>query len=380
MNIEVSEEQIAFRKSVRDFAEQEIAPFSAEWDRSEQMDRSIVKKLASVGLLGGTLPECYGGMGMDNMSYCLMIEELGRADSSVRGVVSVNVGLVGKTILRWGTESQKEQWLPSLCSGDGIGCYGLTEPDAGSDAAALRTRAERVGGDWRLNGSKMFITNGTWASFALIFARTGSEEISAFLVPTESPGFSARPIMGKLGLRAADTAELTLSDVLVADENRLGEVGEGLRVAMSALDNGRMSLSAGCVGLGQACLEASLSYAGERRAFGKPIAGFQLIQELIAEMAMDIDASRLLTWRVAALADEGKPHKLESSFAKLFASEAAVKASNNALQIYGGYGYIDEYPVGRLMRDARVTTLYEGTSQMQKLIIGRALTGQSAFS
>lgn len=375
-----TEEQIAFRKAVREFADREIGPFSTQWDREERMDRSAVGKLAQMGLLAGTIPEEYGGSGMDNLSYCLMVEELGRVDSSVRSVVTVNVGLVAKTIVRWGTEEQKKKWLPGMCSGDALGCYGLTEPDSGSDAAALKTRAERKGDKWHISGSKMFITNGSWAAVAIIFAKSATDQVTAFLVPTESPGFTARKITGKLGLRAVDTAELSLDDVVVPDENRLGAEGEGMRVAMSALDNGRMSLAAGCVGLAQGCLEAALRYAKERHQFGRPIGAFQLVQELIAEIAVDVDAARLLTWRVAALADAGLPHKLESSSAKLFSSEAAVKASNSALQIHGGYGYIDEYPVGRFLRDARVTTLYEGTSQMQRLIIGRLLTGESAFT
>ena len=382
MDFDLTDEQIMVRDSARRFADKEIAPHVREWDRAERMDRSIVGSLAEVGWLGATIPEGYGGMGLDTVSYCLIIEELGRADSSVRGVVSVNVGLVAKTILEWGTDEQKKEWLPRLCSGQSLGCYGLTEPGSGSDAASLSTRAVRDGGDWVLNGSKMFITNGTWAGLALIFARTGQEGpkgITCFLVPTETPGFSSSEIKGKLGLRSQDTGELVLEDVRVPDANRLGDEGRGFSVAMSALDKGRISLAAGCVGIAQGALDASIGYSTERRQFGKPIARYQLIQELIADMAVETSAARLLTWQAAALADSGTKHTVESSMAKYFASEVAVRAANAAVQVHGGYGYIDEYPVGKYLRDARVTTLYEGTSQIQKLIIGRALTNENAF-
>ena len=383
MNFELNEEQAAIRKTAREFVDREIVPYAAEWDRTETMDKGIVDKLAEMGFLGGPLPEEYGGLGIDNVSYCCIIEELGRSDSSVRGVVSVNVALVAKTILKWGTDEQKKKWLPLVCSGERLACYGLTEPHSGSDAASLRTKAVRDGSDWILSGSKMFITNGTWAGLAMIFARTGEEGprgITCFLVPTETDGFSSHKVTGKLGLRAQDTGELVLDGVRVPDENRLGDEGAGFKVAMSALDNGRMSIAAGSVGIAQGCLEASVKYATEREQFSRPIARFQLVQELIADMAVEIEAARLLTWRVATMADRGKKHTLESSYAKYFASEAAVRASNAAVQVHGGYGYIDEYPVGKYLKDARVATLYEGTSQIQKLIIGRALTGESAFT
>jgi butyryl-CoA dehydrogenase len=383
MDLSLTREQELIRNSAREFCEREIAPHAREWDRAETMDREIVAKLAEVGFLGAVLPEEHGGMALDTISYCLVMEELGRADSSVRGIVSVNLGLVGKTIVRWGTEEQKQEWLPRLVTGDALGCYALTEPEAGSDPASLRTRAERDGGDWVISGSKIFITLGSWAGLALVFARSGGEGargITCFLIPTDAAGFEARRIEGKLGLRAQDTAELFLDGVRVRDSSRLGAEGEGFKVAMSALDSGRISLAAGCVGICQGCLEASVAYASERRQFGKPIGSFQLVQELIAEIGVDTEAARLLAWRAAALADAGESHTLESSMAKYFCSEAAVRAANAAVQVHGGYGYIDEYPVGKYLRDARVTTLYEGTSQIQKLIIGRALTGESAFA
>jgi butyryl-CoA dehydrogenase len=383
MDLSLTREQALIRASAREFCERELMGNAREWDRSETMDRGIVAKLAEVGFLGAVLPEEHGGMGLDTISYCLVMEELGRADSSVRGIVSVNLGLVGKTIVRWGTAEQQQEWLPRVASGEALGCYALTEPEAGSDAASLRTRAERDGADWVITGSKIFITLGSWAAFALVFARSGGEGargITCFLVPTDSAGFEARRIEGKLGLRAQDTAELFLDGVRVPDSARLGGEGEGFKVAMSALDNGRISLAAGCVGICQGCLEACVEYASERRQFGKPIGSFQLVQELIAEIGVDTDAARLLAWRAAALADAGESHTLESSVAKYFCSEAAVRAANAAVQVHGGYGYVDEYPVGKYLRDARVTTLYEGTSQIQKLIIGRALTGESAFA
>jgi butyryl-CoA dehydrogenase len=383
VDFSLTPEQEFVRETAREFVEREVVPHARAWDRDEEMDQAIVAKLAEVGFLGATLPQEHGGLGLDTVSYCLVTEELGRADSSVRGIVSVQNGLVGKTIARWGTDEQKREWLPRLASGEALGCYALTEPGAGSDPASLTTRAERDGSDWLISGSKIFITLGTWARIALVFARTGGEGargLSCFLVPTGSEGFDARPIKGKLGLRAQDTGELFLDQVRVSETALLGGEGDGFKVAMSALDTGRISLAAGCVGIAQGCLDASVAYARERTQFGKPIAGFQLVQELIADIAVETDAARLLTWRAAALADRGERHTLESSLAKYYASEASVRAANAAVQVHGGYGYVDEYPVGKYLRDARVTTLYEGTSQVQKLIIGRALTGESAFA
>ncbi|GGJ02174.1 acyl-CoA dehydrogenase [Streptomyces brasiliensis] len=383
VNLGLSEEQAAVRQLARDFVEREIAPHVIAWDRAEEVDRDIVKKLGAVGFLGLTIDEEYGGSGGDHLSYCLVTEELGRGDSSVRGIVSVSLGLVAKTIAAWGDEDQKRRWLPGLTSGDYVGCFGLTEPGTGSDAGSLTTRAVRDGDAYVVNGTKMFITNGTWADVVLLFARStdapGHKGVSAFLVPTDTPGLTRRAIHGKLGLRGQATAELVLEDVRVPASAMLGEEGKGFSVAMSALTKGRMSVAAGCVGIAQAALDAAVTYAGEREQFGTSIAHHQLVQELISDIAVDVDAARLLTWRVADLIDRGQPFATESSKAKLFASEAAVRAANNALQVYGGYGYIDEYPAGKLLRDARVMTLYEGTSQIQKLLIGRALTGVSAF-
>ena len=384
MDFVLSEEQAAARALAAQFVDQEIVPNAAAWDRAEQVDLSVVTAMGELGLFGMTVPEEYGGSGGDHLTYCLVLEELGRGDSSVRGIISVSLGLVAKSILGYGSEGQRRHWLPRLCAGEALGCFALTEPDSGSDAAALRTTATRViTGGWRIDGTKMFITNGTWAKVVLVFARTGGpgpKGVTAFLVPTDTPGVSVKEIHGKLGLRGQATAELTFDGVSVPDECRLGGEGQGFSIAMAALARGRMSLAAGCVGIIQGCLDAATRYATERQQFGKPIAKFQLIQQLLADIAVEADAARLLTWRVADLVDRGRPYVKESSIAKLYASEAAVRAANSALQVFGGYGYIDEYPVGKYLRDARVTTVYEGTSQIQKLIIGRALTGVNAFA
>ena len=382
MNLELSEEQAAIREVAATFVDREVVPFSADWDRAESVDRTIVGRLGALGFLGMTIPEEYGGTPVDHLAYCLVMEELGRGDTAIRGIVSVSLGLVGKTIDHFGTEAQKQQWLPGITSGEQLACFGLTEPGTGSDAANLSTKAIRDGDDWLISGTKMFITSGTWADVALIFARTGGpghQGVTAFLVPTGSEGFEAREIKGKLGLRGQATAELILDCVRVPDSARLADEGKGFTVAMAALAKGRMSVAAGCVGLAQACLDAAVGYAKQREQFGKPIASYQLVQELLADIAVDVDAGRLLTWRVADLIDRGLEFATAASTAKLFASEAAVRAANNALQVFGGYGFIDEYPVGKYLRDARVLTLYEGTTQIQKLLIGRALTGVSAF-
>jgi alkylation response protein AidB-like acyl-CoA dehydrogenase len=383
MDFTLSDEQQLIRQTARDFCEAEIAPHVAEWDRAEAIDPALVGKLAGLGFLAAALPEEHGGMGLEMVSYALVVEEIGRADSNVRGIVSVSNGLYGKTVARWGSDEQRARMLPGLASGEELGCYALTEPGAGSDPGSLEARAERDGDGWRLSGQKIFITLGSWARWALVFARTGEagpRGITCFAVPTSTDGFEARPIKGKLGLRAQDTAELFLDGVRVGDDAVVGEVGGGFKVAMSALDHGRISLGAGCVGIAQGCLDASLAYTKERRQFGRSVASFQLVQELLADIAVETEAARLLVWRAAATADRGERHTVEASYAKYFASEVAVRAANAAVQAHGGYGYVDEYPVGKYLRDARVTTLYEGTSQIQKLLIGRALTGESAFA
>ena len=383
MNLDLTDEQRLIRETARDFADREIIPRARDNDRAERFDLELVQRIAEMGYLGAPVAEEYGGRGLDYISYGLVVEEIGRGDSSARTVVSVQTSLVAGSIEQWGTEAQKQEILPKLCSGEWLGCFGLTEPGTGSDAASVATRATRKNGGWSISGSKMFISLGNNAKVAMIFAQTDPEKkhrgVACFLVPTDRPGFTTQEIHGKLGLRASDTAELALDGVEVSDDEILGAVGDGFKIAMSALDRGRYSVAAGCVGIAQGCVNESVKYAKERRQFDRPIASFQLVQELIAEMVVDTDAARLLVWRAGHLKDRKQPNTLETSIAKYYATEAAVRCANNAIQVHGGYGYIDEYPVERYMRDARVTTLYEGTSQIQKLIIGRHATGINAL-
>jgi butyryl-CoA dehydrogenase len=384
IDFELTDEQRLIQETARDFADGEIVPRARHMDRAAELDPDLTRKLGEIGFLGAIVAEEYGGRGLDYRSYGLIVEEVGRGDSSARTVVSVQTSLVCSSIERWGTEEQKHRWLPRLCSGEAIGCFGLTEPNTGSDAAHLSTRAERVDGGWSLTGQKQWISLGTRAELAVVFAQTdpelGHRGLAAFLLPTATDGFSAQAIHGKLGLRASDTAELSLDGVEVGDDALLGEVGDGFKVAMSALDSGRFSVAAGCVGICQGCVDASVAYATRREQFERPIARFQLVQELIADMVVDTDAARGLVWRAAWLKDQGRPNTKETSVAKLFATEAAVRSANAAIQVHGGSGYVDDYPVERYLRDARVTTLYEGTSQIQKLIIGRAVTGINAMT
>jgi butyryl-CoA dehydrogenase len=384
IDFELTDEQRLIHETAREFTDREIVPVARENDRNEHFDTDLVKKLGDMGYLGPIVSEEYGGRGLDYRTYALIVEEIGRGDSSARTVVSVQTSLVCSSIQRWGSEEQKHAWLPRLCSGEILGCFGLTEPDTGSDAAALKTRAEKTGDGWRITGSKQWISMGNYAKVALIFAQTDPEQkhrgLAAFLVPTDTPGFSSSSVHGKLGLRASDTAELSLDGVEVGDEALMGAVGDGFKVAMSALDSGRYSVAAGCVGISQGCVDASVAYSKEREQFGRPLAAFQLVQEMIADMTVDTHAARALVWRAGWLKDSGKPSTTETSIAKLFATEAAVRNANLAIQVHGGSGYVDDYPVERYLRDARVTTLYEGTSQIQKLIIGRAMTGVNAMT
>jgi alkylation response protein AidB-like acyl-CoA dehydrogenase len=364
IDFELTDEQRLIRETARDFADNEIAPRARDNDRNEHFDTELVQKIAEMGFLGAIVPEEYGGRGVDYRTYGLIVEEVGRGCSSMRTVVSVVTSLVGSSI-------------------EGLGCFGLTEPDTGSDASNLKTRAEKIDGGWRINGGKMWISLGNYAKVALIFAQTDPEQkhrgLAAFLVPTDTPGFSSHEIHHKLGLRGSDTAELSLDGVEVGDEALMGEIGDGFKIAMSALDSGRYSVAAGCVGICQGSVNASVEYAKERTQFDRPIASFQLVQELIADQVLQTEAARGLVWRAGWLKDVGKPNTTETSMAKLYATEAAVDCANKAIQVHGGSGYVDDYPVERYLRDARVTTLYEGTSQIHKLIIGRAVTGVNAM-
>ena len=383
MDLTLRDDQSAVRGAVRTWVDEVVVPHALRNDREERFPQEALEGLRETGFVGMSIPEEYGGGGADPLTYCLFIEELGRGDANVRSIMSVHLGLVAGSLQRWGTEDQKQQWLPRMATGEALGCFALTEPDHGSNPADLRASAEALpGGGWRVSGRKVFITNGSIASVALVMARTGGpggKGISAFLVPTDRPGFVANRLHGKLGLRSCDTAELVLDGVEVGPEALLGAEGAGLKVALSALDDGRMSIAASCTGIGQAALDSMVAYAGSREQFGKPIAGHQLVQEMLADSAVDVDASRLLTWAVADLKTRGERYSLAASKAKLFATEASIRVADSCIQVHGGYGYVEDYPASKYLRDARVTTLYEGTSQVQKLLIGRALTGVSAF-
>ena len=383
IDFELTDEQRLIRETARNFADNEIVPRVKDNDRNEHFDTELIAKMAGMGFLGAIVPEEYGGRGVDYQTYGLIVEEIGRADSAMRTVVSVQTSLVCSSIVRWGNEEQKQQWLPHLCSGDALGCFGLTEPGTGSDAANQQTRAKKTEGGWVINGAKQWISMGNFAKVALVFAQTDPEQkhrgIACFLVPTDTEGFSSQAIHGKLGLKGSDTAELFLDDVEVPDSALMGEVGDGFKIAMSALDSGRFSVASGCVGICQGCVNASVEYSKERKQFDRPIASFQLVQDMIATMVVKTEAARLLCWRAAWLKDTGQPNTTETSIAKLYATEAAVECANLGIQVHGGSGYVDDHPVERYLRDARVTTLYEGTSQIQKLIIGRAATGINAM-
>ncbi|HYM58669.1 MAG TPA: acyl-CoA dehydrogenase family protein [Solirubrobacteraceae bacterium] len=383
MDFDLSDEQQLIRETARDFTNAEIVPRARENDRNHHFDTELVGKLADQGYLGAIVPREYGGAGLDYLTYGLVVEEVGRGCSAMRTVVSVQTSLVCSSIVRWGSEEQKHHYLPRLCSGEWLGCFGLTEPDTGSDAANQRTRARKTDGGWSIAGNKMWISMGNHAKVAMIFAQTDPAKkhrgLACFLVPTDTPGFSSQEIHGKMGLHGSDTASLALDDVEVGDDALMGEVGDGFKVAMSALDSGRYSVAAGCVGICQGSLSASVDYAKEREQFGRPIGSFQLVQAMIADMRVQTDAARMLVWRAGFLKDEGRPSTTETSIAKLYATEAAQQCAHLAIQVHGGAGYVDDHPVERYFRDVRVTTLYEGTSQIQKLIIGRAETGLNAL-
>ena len=384
MDFDLTDQQRLIRDTAREFVDNEIAPRARDNDRNGHFDTELVAKMAAQGYLGAIVPPEYGGAGLDYISYGLVVEQIGRGCSSMRTVVSVQTSLVSSAILKWGTEEQKQTYLPKLTSGEWLGCFGLTEPDTGSDAANQKTRARKVDGGWSISGSKMFISLGSHAKVALIFAQTdpslGYKGLACFLVDTAHAGYTAQEIHHKLGLRGSDTAELALDEVEVPDEAMLGGIGDGFKVAMSALDSGRFSVASGCVGVMQGCVDACVAYAKEREQFGKPIGSFQLVQAMIADMIVDMEAARGLAWRAGVLKDQGRPSTTETSIAKLFATEAAVRTANTAIQVHGGSGYVDDHPVERYFRDVRVTTLYEGTSQIQKLIIGRAATGINALT
>ncbi|MEX1018908.1 MAG: acyl-CoA dehydrogenase family protein [Litorilinea sp.] len=383
MDFSLNEEQHMIQESVRRFARSQILPHAHDWDQAGKFPRELLTRMGQLGYLGVPIPEEYGGAGLDYISEAVVFEEVGYSDSSVRTTLSVQMSLVELTILHWGTEAQKQQYLPKLCSGEWIGCFGLTEPNAGSDAGNISTTAHQEGDEWILSGQKVWISNGTWADLAIIFAQTepGSRHrgMVAFLVETDTPGYTSQKMTGKLGLRASDTGELFLDKVRVPDSARLGEVGQGFKIAMSALDNGRYGVASGCVGAAQHALDASVKYATERIAFDKPIASFQMVQDMLAQMKVNVETARLLVYRAGWVKNQGEVSTIPVSMAKYHASEIAKLNADMAIQIHGGYGYSEEYVPERLWRDSRVASLYEGTSQIQKLIIGRDLTGISAF-
>jgi butyryl-CoA dehydrogenase len=383
MDLELTDEQRAVREMARKFAEEYIVPVARDNDVHERFPGDIIVKMGELGLLGGPVPVEYGGAGIDYISHALVTEEIGKACSSVRTTISVQISLVELSLARWGSEAQKRRYLPAMCSGKLIGCFGLTEPNAGSDPSGMETTAVADGDHWVLNGHKIWISNGGVAGLAIIFAQTdrskGHRGIAAFLVEGGTPGFSTRDMHGKLGLRASNTAELMLDDCRIPKDHLLGQVGDGFKVAMAALDNGRYSVAAGCVGICQGCVDASVRYAKERKQFGRAIGSFQLVQDLIARMIVDTEAARLLVFRAGHLKNQGVRCTREVSIAKYFASEAAVRCALDAIQVHGSYGYSNDYPVERYLRDAKVATIYEGTSQIQKLLIASQDLGIRAF-
>lgn len=373
MQIVLTEEQELLRETVRRFAREVVQPRAKEIDESGEFPVDFFRQAGELGLTGVAVPEEHGGAGMDAVSYCLVVEEVSRACATSGVILSVNNSLVCDPLLKFGNDEQKRDFLTPLATGAKIGCFALTEPDAGSDAASLRATARRDGDDYVLNGSKVFITNGTHADLAVVFATVDPEKkhrgITAFVVPCDAPGLTRGAHEYKLGVNASGTTELAFEDVRVPATSRLGEEGEGFKIAMATLDGGRVGISAQAVGVAQGAFDAALAYAREREQFGRPIADFQAIQFYLADMQTEIDAARLLTWKAAWAKENQKRYSLEAAQAKLFSSEMAQRVTNKALQIHGGYGYTREYDVERFFRDARITEIYEGTSEIQKMVI-----------
>jgi butyryl-CoA dehydrogenase len=377
MDFDLTEDQQMTRETTRSFAEKELKPVASRLDHDGIYPMDEIKKLAGLGMMGVYVPEEFGGGGMDRISYVLALEEVSKAWASLGVIMSVNNSLVCGPILRFGTDAQKRRYLPRLAGGEWLGCYALTEPGAGSDAGSIQTSAKRSGGDYVLNGSKVFITNSTRANVAVVYAvtdaRAGKNGISAFLVECDTPGFIRGRLEDKLGLRSSETAALRFEDCRIPADNLLGREGEGFRIALQTLDGGRIGIAAQALGIAEACLEEALAYSLERKQFGETIASFEAIQFMVADMATEIEAARALTCRAAWLQQENKNVTREAAMAKLFASEASNRAAYKAVQIFGGYGYMKDFAVERFFRDARVTTLYEGTSEIQRLIIARQL-------
>ncbi|QDQ08782.1 acyl-CoA dehydrogenase AcdA [Bacillus sp. BD59S] len=378
MHFKLSEEHEMIRKMVRDFAKNEVAPTAAERDEEERFDRALFDQMAELGLTGIPWPEEYGGIGSDYLAYVIAIEELSRVCASTGVTLSAHTSLAGWPIFKFGTEEQKQMFLRPMAEGKKIGAYGLTEPGSGSDAGGMKTIAKRDGDHYVLNGSKIFITNGGIADIYVVFALTDPESkqrgTSAFIVESDTPGFSVGKKESKLGIRSSPTTEIMFEDCRIPVENLLGEEGQGFKIAMQTLDGGRNGIAAQAVGIAQGALDASVEYARERHQFGKPIAAQQGIGFKLADMATDVEAARLLTYQAAWLESEGLPYGKESAMSKVFAGDAAMKVTTEAVQVFGGYGYTKDYPVERYMRDAKITQIYEGTQEIQRLVISRMLT------
>ncbi|MDQ2952009.1 MAG: acyl-CoA dehydrogenase [Chloroflexota bacterium] len=391
-DLSLSEEQRLVQQTARDFAREKVLPQAAEIDEHEKVPAELIAEMGRLGFMGIDVPERYGGSGMDSLTYVLVVEEINRACASTGVILCSHVSLGIEPILRSGTDAQKEKWLPALAKGEMLASFALSEPASGSDAAAMRTSARRDGDCFVLNGTKNFITSGSIAGLAIVFAQTqgqgplsasASERgalkhkgIAAFVVEKGTPGFSVGKLEKKLGIRGSDTAQLIFQDCRVPAANLLGQVGDGFKIALATLNGGRISIAAQAVGIARACLEDALAYAKEREAFGKKITEFQAIQWKLADMATEIDAARLLTWKAATLRDAGEPHILEAAEAKLFASDIAMKAARDCVQIFGGYGYLTDFPAERHYRDAKITEIYEGTSEIMKLVIAAEILAE----
>ncbi|WP_458415461.1 acyl-CoA dehydrogenase family protein [Schinkia sp. CFF1] len=379
MNFELTEEQQSVQKMVRKFVDKEIIPYIQEWDRKGEFQPAIMKKLADLQLMGVCIPEEYGGAGMDYNTLAIVCAELERGDTAYRTAVSVHTGLNSMTLLQWGTEEQKQKYLVPQAKGDKVGAFGLTEPNAGSDVAAMNSTARREGDYYILNGSKTWISLCDYADNFIIFSKTDHDMahkgITAFIVERTFSGVETRGFKGKLGIRAGNTGEVFLSDVKVPVANRLGEEGEGFKIAMAALDNGRFTVAAGAVGLIEASLEASLKYCHERKTFGKEIGKHQLVQQMIAKMSANLEISKLLVYKAGCLKNQGKRNTKETSLAKWISCNAAFEAANDAVQIHGAYGYSDEYPVERFLRNSKAPVIYEGTREIHTIMQGEYALG-----
>lgn len=373
----LTEEQTMIRDMARAFAQEQLAPHAADWDRSHTFPHDAVRQMGELGLLGMVIPEAWGGAGADYVSFALAIEEVAAGDGACSTIMAVHNSVACMPIFRFGSDAQKERYLKPMAKGELLGAFCLTEPQAGSDAAALRMRAVRDGDGWVLNGVKQFITSGKTAQIAIVFAVTdpalGKKGISAFIVPTATKGYIVTRVEDKMGQRASDTAQIALEDLRLPADHLLGRDGEGYKIALSNLEGGRIGIAAQSVGMARAAFEAACAYAKDRQAFGKPIIEHQAVAFRLADMATEIDAARLLVLRAAQLRDQGAPCLKEASMAKLFASEMAERVCSKAIQVFGGYGYVTDFPVERIFRDVRVSQIYEGTSDVQRLVIGRAI-------